>query len=170
MTETGCPALSQPVGRFGEVETLWSAEEWEPVEAGRMPTLRAPATTEAERVAGMEVEVVRSSKRRKSVSARIVDGFAAMLLITADPDWEAKWATPYSEAPQFSAAQSVATGGELALLFFFHNPQRGPGDAVDIRCDLKVTRPDVTGDFNQASRLHFGDGTRNRFLADAEGG
>jgi predicted metal-dependent hydrolase len=68
------------------VETLWSAEEWEPVEGGRVPTLRAPATSEAERVAGMEVEVVRSAKRRKSVSARIVDG----RIVIRMPQWMTK--------------------------------------------------------------------------------
>jgi hypothetical protein len=69
------------------VETLWSAEEWEPVEVGRRAgTLRAPPTTEAERVAGMEVEVVRSSKRRKSVSARIVDG----RIVIRMPQWMSK--------------------------------------------------------------------------------
>ncbi len=78
--------MSHLLGRFDEVETLWSAEEWEPVEAGRLPSLRAPATTEAERVAGMEVEVVRSSKRRKSVSARIVDG----RIVIRMPQWMTK--------------------------------------------------------------------------------
>ena len=68
------------------METLWSAEEWEPVEGGRVPTLRAPATSEAERVAGMEVEVVRSAKRRKSVSARIVDG----RIVIRMPQWMTK--------------------------------------------------------------------------------
>ncbi|MET0902596.1 MAG: YgjP-like metallopeptidase domain-containing protein [Acidimicrobiales bacterium] len=68
------------------METLWSAEEWEPVDRGRVPTLRAPAATEAERVAGMEVEVVRSAKRRKSVSARIVDG----RIVIRMPQWMTK--------------------------------------------------------------------------------
>ncbi len=68
------------------METLWSAEEWEPAEDGRVPTLRAPATTEAERVAGMEVEVIRSAKRRKSVSARIVDG----RIVIRMPHWMSK--------------------------------------------------------------------------------
>jgi len=68
------------------VETLWSDEEWEPVGPGRLPSLRAPGTTEAERVAGMEVEVVRSSKRRKSVSARIVDG----RIVIRMPQWMTK--------------------------------------------------------------------------------
>jgi len=82
--------VSQPIGSFDEVETLWSSEEWEPVEVGRpgptRPTLRAPADTEAEQVAGMEVEVVRSSKRRKSVSARIVDG----RIVIRMPQWMSK--------------------------------------------------------------------------------
>jgi predicted metal-dependent hydrolase len=68
------------------VETLWADEEWEPVDAGRVPNLRAPATTEAERVAGMEVEVVRSVRRRKSVSARIVDG----RIVIRMPHWMTK--------------------------------------------------------------------------------
>jgi predicted metal-dependent hydrolase len=68
------------------VETLWSADEWEPADRGRVPTLRAPAATDAERVAGMAVEVVRSSKRRKSVSARIVDG----RIVIRMPQWMSK--------------------------------------------------------------------------------
>ena len=68
------------------METLWSAEDWEPSDAGRVPTLRAPATTDAERVAQMEVEVVRSAKRRKSVSARIVDG----RIVIRMPQWMTK--------------------------------------------------------------------------------
>jgi predicted metal-dependent hydrolase len=68
------------------VETLWSTDEWEPVEAGRVPTLRAPAESEAEQVAGMPVEVVRSAKRRKSVSARIVDG----RIVIRMPQWMSK--------------------------------------------------------------------------------
>jgi len=68
------------------VETLWSADDWEPVELGRVPTLRAPATTEADRVAQMDVQVIRSAKRRKSVSARIVDG----RIVIRMPQWMTK--------------------------------------------------------------------------------
>ena len=69
------------------METLWSSDDWEPVEAPRgSPTLRAPAPTEAERVAQMEVEVVRSSKRRKSVSARIVGD----RIVIRMPQWMTK--------------------------------------------------------------------------------
>jgi predicted metal-dependent hydrolase len=69
------------------VETLWSSEEWEPVELpGPQPTLRAPAATEAGRVAEMDVEIIRSAKRRKSVSARIVDG----RIVIRMPQWMSK--------------------------------------------------------------------------------
>ena len=69
------------------METLWSTDEWEPLEArGPNPTLRAPATTEAERIAQMEVQVVRSAKRRKSVSARVVDG----RIVIRMPQWMTK--------------------------------------------------------------------------------
>lgn len=69
------------------METLWSTEDWEPSDVGGTAgTLRAPATGEAERVAAMEVEVVRSSKRRKSVSARIVDG----RIVVRMPQWMTK--------------------------------------------------------------------------------
>ena len=69
------------------METLWSADEWEPVDGpGRVRSLRAPAETEAEQVAGMPVEVVRSAKRRKSVSARIVGG----RIVIRMPQWMSK--------------------------------------------------------------------------------
>ena len=69
------------------METLWSTDEWEPPDT-RMPrrSLLVDDATEAERVAGMEVEVVRSSKRRKSVSARIVDG----RIVIRMPQWMSK--------------------------------------------------------------------------------
>ena len=68
------------------METLWSSDDWEPVEHGRVPTLRAPAENDADRVAALPVEVVRSSKRRKSVSARIVDG----RIVIRMPQWMSK--------------------------------------------------------------------------------
>jgi predicted metal-dependent hydrolase len=66
------------------VDTLWSTEEWEHGDTAAAPTLAAPAgDTDASAVAGMEVEVIRSSKRRKSVSARIVDGKVVVRM----PQW-----------------------------------------------------------------------------------
>lgn len=55
------------------MDTLWSTDDWP--DADIVP---APAG-----VAGMEVEVIRSAKRRKSVSARIVDG----RIVVRMPQW-----------------------------------------------------------------------------------
>jgi predicted metal-dependent hydrolase len=78
------------------MEALWSGsiDEWtEDAAATRQPTPRPtrivpPEPTPAIEagVATMEVEVVRSSKRRKSVSARIVDG----RIVVRMPQWMSK--------------------------------------------------------------------------------
>jgi hypothetical protein len=69
------------------VDTLWSTEEWEHGDTGAAPTLVAPEPgLPPSPVAGMEVEVVRSSKRRKSVSARVVDG----RIVVRMPQWMTK--------------------------------------------------------------------------------
>jgi predicted metal-dependent hydrolase len=76
------------------VETLWSNDEWEEGEVRPGPTLvadpepSAGSSTDppASAVAGMQVEVIRSSKRRKSVSARVVDG----RIVVRMPQWMTK--------------------------------------------------------------------------------
>ncbi len=75
------------------METLWSSDEWDegaPTTDG--PTLVADPFADpgeeptAAAVAGMDVEVIRSSKRRKSVSARVVDG----RIVVRMPQWMTK--------------------------------------------------------------------------------
>jgi hypothetical protein len=66
------------------VDTLWSTDEWEHHHPSPAPTLVAPEPASA--LAGMRVEVIRSSKRRKSVSARIVDG----RIVVRMPQWMSK--------------------------------------------------------------------------------
>jgi len=75
------------------VDTLWSTDEWEHGAPTVRPSLADPdpgpdpeSEPTAAAVAGMEVEVVRSSKRRKSVSARIVDG----RIVVRMPQWMTK--------------------------------------------------------------------------------
>jgi predicted metal-dependent hydrolase len=65
------------------VDTLWSIDEWEHGRPAPAPTLVDPAPAG---VAALPVEVVRSSKRRKSVSARIVDG----RIVVRMPQWMSK--------------------------------------------------------------------------------
>jgi len=71
-------------------------------------------------------------------------GFAGMLLTTSDPDWEAKWNTPEHETPSFTEATTVRKGETVFTLIFFVNPEADAKGAVDVRCDLKVTRPTGT--------------------------
>jgi len=61
------------------MDTLWSTDDWQECDA-------VPAPAPPPGVAGMEVEVIRSAKRRKSVSARIVDG----RIVVRMPQWMSK--------------------------------------------------------------------------------
>ena len=70
------------------MDTLWSTDEWEhglPPRRRRRHPRRTREPTAAG-VARMEVEVIRSSKRRKSVSARVVDG----RIVVRMPQWMTK--------------------------------------------------------------------------------
>lgn len=69
------------------MDALWSVDDWSDEVAGSPASLLAdPNPPQAAGVAGMEVEVVRSSKRRKSVSARIVEG----RIVVRMPQWMTK--------------------------------------------------------------------------------
>lgn len=71
------------------MDTLWSTDEWEHGLPAATPTLADPgprSESTATTVATMHVEVIRSSKRRKSVSARIVDG----RIVVRMPQWMTK--------------------------------------------------------------------------------
>ena len=65
------------------MDSLWSTDEWEHGDVAPASLLVEP---ERPSVTRMEVEVIRSSKRRKSVSARIVDG----RIVVRMPHWMTK--------------------------------------------------------------------------------
>ena len=71
-----------------------------------------------------------------------MSGFGVRLVITPDADWAAKWETPSDTTPYFSEATEVRRGGRLTILTFFANPLPNASGEVDVRCDLKITRPD----------------------------
>lgn len=74
-----------PIGTVDDVDALWSIDEWQDGDAAPPASLRVEPEPAAG-VADMEVEVIRSSKRRKSVSARIVDGHVVVRM----PQWMTK--------------------------------------------------------------------------------
>ena len=71
-----------------------------------------------------------------------VDGFGGWLLVTPDPDWDEKWRTSPETIPHYNEASTVSIGETLMTLIFFANPMVGEDGIVDVRCDLRVVRPD----------------------------
>ena len=65
------------------MDSLWSTDEWSHGDVPPASLLVEPARSSVER---MVVEVVRSTKRRKSVSASIVDG----KIVVRMPHWMTK--------------------------------------------------------------------------------
>lgn len=77
-------------------------------------------------------------------SRKSVHGFAGWLLTTSDADWKAKWDTPEHVTPSFNEADKVRKGEKVSTLIFVVNPKVGDDGKVNVRCDLKVTRPNGT--------------------------
>lgn len=75
-------------------------------------------------------------------STKSVEGFAGMLMVTPDADWQEKWNTPAEAVPHFAEASEVRLGGKLQILIFFSNPQLDADRLADVTCDLEVIRPD----------------------------
>ncbi len=75
---------------------------------------------------------------------KTVDGFGASLLVTPDPDWEAKWNTPSDVTPQFREAKTVKMGGKLTVLIFYANPKPDAANRISVRCDIRLKRPNGT--------------------------
>lgn len=76
------------------------------------------------------------------------DGFSASLVITADPDWQQKWESPPEVAPRFDLATEVKEGGSLYILSFLSNPKLDAQGMTQVRCDLRISKPDgsLSGD------------------------
>jgi hypothetical protein len=83
-------------------------------------------------------------------SRKISQGFAGWILTTSDADWQAKWNTPEHETPSFAAADKVHRGQTIYTLIFLANPKAGDDGKVDVRCDLRVTRPNGTLSIDQS--------------------
>jgi hypothetical protein len=83
-----------------------------------------------------------------TASTQTVGDFSASILITADPNWQQKWETPPDVAPQFEPATEVKEGGDLYILSFVVNPKLDDAGMTNVRCDLRLTRPDgsLSGD------------------------
>lgn len=68
------------------MDALWSIDDWHDGSAPSRPSLLVRPEREPTGVATMPVEVIRSPKRRKSVSVRVVDGKVVVRM----PQWMSK--------------------------------------------------------------------------------
>jgi hypothetical protein len=71
-----------------------------------------------------------------------MNGFGGSLVVTPDPDWEAKWNTSPETVPHFSEARNVSYGEQLTILTFYINPKTNASGELDVLCDIKIMRPD----------------------------
>lgn len=72
------------------------------------------------------------------------NGFGVSLVITPDPDWQAKWDTPSHVTPRFTEAKEVSTGGRLTILTFVVNPKTDANGQARVVSRIRVTRPNGT--------------------------
>jgi len=91
----------------------------------------------------------------ESSSSRSKGRFSAMLLVTPDKDWQAKWDTPPETAPHFTEASEVTAGGELFILSFLANPQIDESGMANVTCDFIVSRPDGSRSINEKNMPCF---------------
>lgn len=84
-----------------------------------------------------------------SDSMKSREGFGGWLLVTGDPDWEAKWNTPSEETPHFNETDSVRVGETVVALIFISSPAADADGNVDVSCDLRLDRPDGSHSFEQ---------------------
>lgn len=86
------------------------------------------------------------AQRSASGSAR---GFSASLVVTDNPRWRAIWEATTDDQPRLDAAQEVRNGGELFIVAFLSNPQPGADGSSNVRCDVRVLRPDGSASMDQ---------------------
>ena len=72
------------------------------------------------------------------------EGFGGWLLVTADPEWRAHWDRPPKGRPSLPEARYVGYGQRLTILAFYTNPATAQDGRIDIRCSIRVIRPDGT--------------------------
>ncbi len=97
----------------------------------------APAATTPGVWLGADGAPAPDTDARKSL-----DGFGGWVATTSDADWRAKWEKPADGTPTFSVSRTVKRGERLAVLIFLKNPAVDAQNAANVRCDLRVTRPD----------------------------
>jgi hypothetical protein len=111
------------------------------------------ASTTSAKVGFWKDEVGRAIPETEARKSK--NDFAGWLLVTPDEDWQAKWNTPSHTVPTFKEAKDVSRGKKLFVLIFFSNPKLDAAGIADVRCDLRVTRPDRSVSIDQKEATCF---------------
>jgi len=73
---------------------------------------------------------------------KTVAGFHAMLIVTPDKDWQAKWNTTPERIEFYHSGDTVHRGGDVYIVTMFSNPQLDATGAARVSVDIDVKRPD----------------------------
>lgn len=65
-----------------------------------------------------------------------------VVLVTDDPDWQAKWNTPEDTVPHFNRVTRAKRGQKLVVLIFVARPGMDAERNVKVDCDLRLLMPD----------------------------
>lgn len=72
---------------------------------------------------------------------REINGFAATVCITPDPDWKTKCLAPRKTVPRVEQTASLRIGEKVWALIFVTNPLPDATGNVNVTCDLRMVRP-----------------------------
>lgn len=86
------------------------------------------------------------------------DGFSGVMVVTADPDWLKRWMTPSTDGFRLATTKEVRLGETIHVLTFISNPGLDARDHADVRCTLRLTRPDGAADRQVPESPCFGGG------------
>lgn len=68
--------------------------------------------------------------------------FDGLVLVTDDPDWQSKWATPEDTVPRLNTVSHAKRGKKLAILTMVVRPGMDADRNVKVDCDLRLVKPD----------------------------
>jgi hypothetical protein len=75
-------------------------------------------------------------------SRKSANGFGGWVASTSDADWLERWERPANGTPSLTESKSVRRGEKLTILIFVLNAAPDAQNQANVRCDLRVTRPD----------------------------
>lgn len=82
---------------------------------------------------------------------KTIDGFSGWLLITSDQDWKDKFDREESGLPQLTTVNEIGLGEQITILTLYKNPQTDASNRINLKCDVKITRPDGSFSYDETN-------------------